>query len=70
LTARREEHWRARVIEMIGHELLREMRGHGLSDQALAAISRQVVLRQQDPYQLVAQLVEQLLGRGEDHGKD
>jgi LAO/AO transport system kinase len=70
LTARREAHWRARVIEMINHELLRKMRGHGLSGQALAAISRRVVLRQQDPYQLVPQLVEQLLGRGENDGKD
>ena len=70
LTARRDAHWRARVLEMINDELLRAMRGHGLSDQALAAITRQVVLRQQDPYQLVPELVEQLLGRGENDGKD
>jgi LAO/AO transport system kinase len=70
LTARREAHWQARVMEMVRHEVLREMRLHGLSDQALAAISHQVVRRQQDPYQLVPQLVQQLLRRGENDGKN
>jgi LAO/AO transport system kinase len=69
LTARREAHWRARVMEMISHELLRTMRGHGLSDQALAAIGHRIVRREQDPYQLVPELVEQLT-RGEKDGKD
>ena len=35
LAARREAHWRARMMEMVRHELLRAMRGHGLSDQEL-----------------------------------
>ncbi len=69
LTARREAHWRARVMEMVRHELLRAMRGHGLSDQQLVAVGHQVVLRREDPYQLVPRLVEQLL-QGEKHGKD
>ena len=68
LTARREAHWRERVTEMVGHELLRAMRGHGLSDQKLAAIGHQVALRQEDPYQLVPRLVKQLLQRGENDG--
>ncbi|HET6215564.1 MAG TPA: methylmalonyl Co-A mutase-associated GTPase MeaB [Acidobacteriaceae bacterium] len=63
LSARRETHWRMRVMEMVRHELLREMRGHGLTDQELAKIGRQVVLRQQDPYQLALRLVEQLMRR-------
>ena len=63
LSARRETHWRMRVMEMVRHELLREMRGHGLTDQELAKIGRQVVLRQQDPYQLAMRLVEQLMQR-------
>jgi LAO/AO transport system kinase len=63
LSARRETHWRMRVMEMVRHELLREMRGHGLTDQELAKIGRQVVLRQQDPYQLALRLVEQLMQR-------
>jgi LAO/AO transport system kinase len=63
LMARREAHWRARVIEMMRHELLREVRGHGLSDQALTAIGHQAALRQQDPYELVPRLVNQLLRR-------
>ena len=63
LTARRETHWRARVMEMVRHELLRELRGHGLGDQALATIGHQVALGQQNPYQLVPQLVEQLVQR-------
>jgi LAO/AO transport system kinase len=63
LSTRRETHWRMRVMEMVRHELLREMRGHGLTDQELAKIGRQVVLRQQDPYQLALRLVEQLMQR-------
>jgi LAO/AO transport system kinase len=69
LTARREAHWRARVMDMVRHELLRAMRGHGLSEQQLADIGHQVVGRQQDPYQLVPRLVEQLL-KGEANGKN
>jgi LAO/AO transport system kinase len=68
LAARREAHWRARVTEMVRHELLHEMRGHGLNDQKLAAIGYQVALRQEDPYQLVPRLVKQLLQRGENDG--
>jgi LAO/AO transport system kinase len=69
LAARREAQWRARVMEMISHELLRTMRGHGLSDQALATIGRQVASKELDPYQLVPEWVEQLT-RGEKDGKD
>jgi LAO/AO transport system kinase len=61
LTARREMHWRARVMEMVRHELLRQMRGHGLGDQALAEIGHQVASKQQNPYQLVPRLVQQLM---------
>ena len=56
------------MTEMVRHELLREMRGHGLNDQKLAAIGHQVALRQEDPYQLVPRLVKQLLQRGENDG--
>ena len=63
LIARREQHWRARVMEMVRHELLRALHGRGLSDQALAKISHQVAAGQQNPYQLVPQLLEQLMQR-------
>jgi LAO/AO transport system kinase len=63
LIARREQHWRARVMEMVRHELLRALRGRGPSDQALAKISHQVAAGQQNPYQLVPQLLEQLIQR-------
>src|ERR1700761_4100767 len=33
LTARREMHWRARIIDMMHHELLRALRGRGLSNE-------------------------------------
>jgi LAO/AO transport system kinase len=68
LLARREAHWRTRIIEMVRHELLRALRGHGLSDQDLLTISRQVARGQQDPYQFVPQLVEQLLRQGDNDG--
>jgi LAO/AO transport system kinase len=63
LIARRETHWRARVMEMVRHELLRALRGRGLSDQALAEFGHQAALGQQNPYQLVPQLMEQLMQR-------
>jgi LAO/AO transport system kinase len=69
LTARREAHWRVRMMEMVRHELLRAMRGQGLSDRHLTEIGHRVVSGQQDPYQLVPRLVEQLL-QGETHGKN
>ena len=68
LQTRRESHWRTRILEMVRHELLRALRGHGLSGQDLETISRQVVRRQKDPYQFVPQLVEQLLRQGEEDG--
>jgi LAO/AO transport system kinase len=63
LIARREQHWRVRVMDMVRHELMRALRGRGLSDQVLADISHQVAARQQNPYQLVPQLLEQLIRR-------
>jgi len=68
MLARREAHWRTRIMEMVRHELLRALRGQGLSDQDLLTISQQVACRQQDPYQFVPQLVEQLLRQGENDG--
>jgi LAO/AO transport system kinase len=68
LLARREAHWRTRIIEMVRHELLRTLRGHGLSDQDLLTITQQVARGQQDPYQFVPQLVEQLLRQGDNDG--
>ena len=63
LSARRETHWRMRVMEMVRHELLRALRGRGLSDQALAKFGHQAALGQQNPYQLVPQLLEQFMQR-------
>jgi LAO/AO transport system kinase len=63
LTARREAHWRARVMDMMRHELLRALRGRGLNDQALETISQQVALGQRNPYQLVPQLLERFMQR-------
>ena len=63
LIARREAHWRARVMDMVRYELLRELRGRGLSDQALAKFGHQAALGQQNPYQLVPQLLEQFMQR-------
>jgi LAO/AO transport system kinase len=68
LLARREAHWRTRIMEMVRHELLRALRGHGLSDEDLLTVSQQIARRQQDPYQFVPQLVEQLLRQGENDG--
>jgi LAO/AO transport system kinase len=63
LTARREMHWRVRLMDMVRHELMRALRGRGLSDQALADIGYQVAAGHQNPYQLVPQLLEQLIRR-------
>jgi hypothetical protein len=48
---------------MVRYELLRELRGRGLSNQTLEMISHQVVLGQQNPYQLVPQLLEEFMQR-------
>jgi LAO/AO transport system kinase len=63
LATRRETHWRARLMDMVHYELLRELRGRGLSNQTLEMISHQVVLGQQNPYQLVPQLLEEFMQR-------
>jgi LAO/AO transport system kinase len=63
LTARREAHWRARIMDMMRHELLRALRGRGLSGQTLETISHQVAIGQRNPYQLVPQLLEQFMQR-------
>ena len=69
LVARRAAQWQVRVTEMMRHELLQAMRKWGLSDRELAAIGHQVARKQQDPYQLVPRLIQQLL-QGEEHGTD
>ena len=70
LQTRREAHWRTRIMEMVSHELLRALRGHGLSDQDLRdhqpASGRSA---NRDPYQFVPQLVEQLLRQGDNDGE-
>jgi LAO/AO transport system kinase len=63
LIARRQMQWRTRVMDMVRHELLRALRGRGLSDQALAKFGHQAALGQQNPYQLVPQLLEQFMQR-------
>jgi hypothetical protein len=55
--------WRARVMDMMHYELLRALRGRGLSNEILETISQQVALGQQNPYQLVPQLLEQFMER-------
>ena len=61
LAARREMHWRARVMDMMHHELLRALRGRGLSNEILERISHQVALGERNPYQLVPQMLEQFM---------
>jgi LAO/AO transport system kinase len=61
LAARREMHWRARVMDMMHHELLRALRGRGLSNEVLGRISREVALGERNPYQLVPKMLEQLM---------
>ena len=62
LILRREAQWRTRVMEMVQQEITSRLREHRLSEEVLAAIGQQIVLRQKDPYQLVPRLVEELLG--------
>jgi LAO/AO transport system kinase len=61
LMERREQYWRERLMEMIRHELLRRVRDHGLDREALLDLSRQIVRKQQDPYQLAPRLIQELL---------
>ncbi len=60
LRQRRERYWRERIVEMIRDELLLQVRAHGLEGEALIDLGRQVESREQDPYQLVPELIRQL----------
>ncbi len=60
LMERRERQWRDRILEMIRHELLSRVRDHGLNQQAIIEISREVARKLQDPYQLVPRLIRDL----------
>jgi LAO/AO transport system kinase len=63
LSARREVHWRTRVMDMMHHEMLRALRGRGLSNEILETIGRQVAIGERNPYQLVPHLLEQFMER-------
>jgi LAO/AO transport system kinase len=57
LEARRKRYWRERILEMMRHALMRQMREHGLSDAELDAHAARVAYGQEDPYKLVPELV-------------
>ncbi|HEY4047044.1 MAG TPA: methylmalonyl Co-A mutase-associated GTPase MeaB [Acidobacteriaceae bacterium] len=60
LLRRREGYWRERVTEMIRLEALKRVRKRGLDEDALETIIQQVARKEQDPYQLVPELINRL----------
>jgi LAO/AO transport system kinase len=61
LLKRREVYWRERVMEMVRQAVLNRVRHRGLDQDALERIIHQVARKEQDPYQLVPKLINQLL---------
>ncbi len=60
LWERREVHWRKRLLEMIHDEVLRDARRRGLDRPALDEIAHRVARKEQDPFQLIPQLIRSM----------
>ncbi|HLH35567.1 MAG TPA: methylmalonyl Co-A mutase-associated GTPase MeaB [Alloacidobacterium sp.] len=61
LEARRKKYWRERIVEMMRHALMRQMREHGLSDGELDSHAARVACGEEDPYKLVPELVARVV---------
>jgi LAO/AO transport system kinase len=61
LETRRKKYWRERIVEMMRHALMQQMREHGLSDAELDAHAASVVSGQEDPYRLAPELVARVM---------
>jgi LAO/AO transport system kinase len=57
LQARRKQYWHTRMEGMVRQSLLKEARAHGLSAEDFARHAELIAAKQEDPYQLVAELV-------------
>jgi LAO/AO transport system kinase len=57
LQARRKQYWHRRMEGMVRQSLLKEARAHGLSAEDFARHAELIAAKQEDPYQLVAELV-------------
>jgi LAO/AO transport system kinase len=60
LWERREVHWRKRLLEMIHDEVLRDARRRGLDRPTLDEIAHRVARKEQDPFQLIPQLIRSM----------
>jgi LAO/AO transport system kinase len=65
--ARRKAYWRERILEMMRHALMRQIRRHSLTDAELDHLATEVAGRKQDPYRTVPKLVESAFGPNEQH---
>ena len=59
--SRRRRYWRERIVEMMRHALMRQMREQGLSDAELDAHAARVANGEEDPYRLVPELVARVV---------
>jgi LAO/AO transport system kinase len=57
LEARRKVYWRERIMEMMRHALMLQVREHGLSDEELESHAARVAGKLENPYRLVPELV-------------
>jgi LAO/AO transport system kinase len=62
LEARRAGQWRERILEMVGGELLRELRLSSLSEGELAGLASRVAGGVENPYLVVPRLLKGLRG--------
>jgi LAO/AO transport system kinase len=56
LEARRKQYWRERLVQMVLHSLMRQLREHGLSDAELDEHAGRIARGEEDPYRLVPRL--------------
>jgi LAO/AO transport system kinase len=56
LDARRKQYWRERLVQMVLHSLMRQLRERGLTDAELDEYAGRVARGEEDPYRLVTQL--------------
>jgi LAO/AO transport system kinase len=61
MDARRRKYWRERLAEMMRQALMRHVREHGVSEAELEAHAARVAGKQENPYQLVPELVTRVL---------
>jgi LAO/AO transport system kinase len=60
MQTRRQIYWQQRIEAMVRQTLLKEVHAHGLNNEALAAHAKQAAAGEENPYNLIPQLVAEV----------